>query len=104
MLSSSLLPPPSFSSSSFSLSSPLLPSLSLVFLPRVDSLQQSKARLEVANQTLRQQHQKEMEGRDDDAEQIKATMHKKLKSLTQQLEELHEEKQAAVKVRVSSAC
>ena len=41
-----------------------------------------------------------MEGRDDDAEQIKATMHKKLKSLTQQLEELHEEKQAAVKVRV----
>ena len=70
----------------------------------MDSLQQSKARLEVANQTLRQQHQKEMEGRDDDAEQIKATMHKKLKSLTQQLEELHEEKQAAVKVRVSSAC
>ena len=41
-----------------------------------------------------------MEGRDDDAEQLKASMQKKVKSLTQQLEELHEEKQAAVKVCV----
>lgn len=92
-------PPPSFllpPLSSFSL--PSLPPLLSPF--RVDSLQQTKARLEVANQTLRQQHQKEMEGRDDDAEQLKASMQKKVKSLTQQLEELHEEKQAAVKVCV----
>ena len=65
---------------------------------RVDNLQQSKARLEVSNQTLKAQHQKELESREEELEQIKTTMNKKLKSLGDQIEELHEEKQQALKV------
>jgi len=66
---------------------------------RVDSLQQTKARLELSQQTLKHQHIKELESREEDLEQVKGTLNKKLKALTQQLEELHEEKTAAVKVR-----
>ena len=73
-------------------------SLSCFFLFRLDTLQQSKARLELSNQTLKQQHQKELEGREEEVEQVRTTMNKKLKALSQQLEEMHEEKQAAVKV------
>lgn len=68
----------------------------------MDNLQQSKARLEVANQTLKAQHQKEIEGRDEEVEEIKTTMNKKLKVLGDQIEELHEEKQQAVKVGVDT--
>ena len=52
----------------------------------------------MANQTLKAQHQKELEGREEEVEQIKTTMNKKLKVLGDQIEELHEEKQQAVKV------
>ena len=45
---------------------------------RVDSLQQSKARLELAIQTTKQQHQKELESRDEEIEQIKNAMSKKV--------------------------
>lgn len=78
--------------------------LSLIPLPpfpktfRLDTLQQSKARLELSNQTLKQQHQKELEGREEEIEQVRTAMNKKLKTLSQQLEEMHGEKQAAVKV------
>lgn len=65
---------------------------------RLDTLQQSKARLELSNQTLKQQHQKELEGREEEVEQVRTAMNKKLKALSQQLEDMHEEKQAAVKV------
>ena len=65
---------------------------------KLDNLQQTKARLELANQTLKQQHSKELEGREEELEQVKVTLNKKLKSLTQQLDEVHAEKQAAVKV------
>ncbi len=65
---------------------------------KLDNLQQTKARLELANQTLKQQHGKELEGREEELEQVKVTLNKKLKSLTQQMDEVHEEKQAAVKV------
>ena len=71
-----------------------------LFVYRLDTIQQAKVRLELSNQTLKQQHQKELEGRDEELEQIKSTMNKKIKSLGQQLEEMHEEKQSAVKVRV----
>ena len=64
----------------------------------MDNLQQAKARLEVANQTLKAQHQKELEGREEEVGAIKTTMNKKLKTLGDQIEELHEEKQQAVKV------
>ena len=66
---------------------------------RLDSLQQTKARLEVSHQTLKHQHAKELEGREEDLEQVKITLNKKLKALTEQLEEEHEEKAMAVKVR-----
>ena len=64
----------------------------------MDNLQQGKARLEVANQTLKAQHQKELESRDEEVEAMKGNMNKKLKALGDQIEELHEEKQAATKV------
>lgn len=65
---------------------------------KLDNLQQTKARLELANQTIKQQHAKELEGREEELEQVKVTLNKKLKSVTQQLDEVHEEKQTAVKV------
>jgi myosin-18 len=67
-------------------------------LRRVDNLQQTKARLELSNQTLKQQHSKELEGREEELEQVKVTLNKKLKSMSKQLDEVHEEKQMAVKV------
>lgn len=70
----------------------------LLPLCRLDNLQQTKARLELSNQTLKQQHGKELEGREEELEQVKVTLNKKLKSLTKQMDEVHEEKQAAVKV------
>ena len=79
---------------SLSYSSPSLPFQTF----RLDTLQQSKARLELSNQTLKQQHQKELEGREEEIEQVRTAMNKKLKALSQQLEEMHGEKQAAVKV------
>lgn len=54
----------------------------------------------MSNQTLKQQHAKELEGREEELEQVKVTLNKKLKSLSQQLDEVHEEKTSAVKVRV----
>ena len=75
---------------------PLIKCLCVLF--RLDTLQQTKARLELSNQTLKQQHSKELEGREEELEQLKVTLNKKLKSLGQQLEETHEEKQLAVKV------
>ena len=91
---------------SLSLLPSLLPSLPpplSLFYPspqtlRLDTVQQTKARLELSTQTIKQQHQKELEGRDEEIEQLRTTMNKKLKSLNQQLEEMHEEKQSAVKV------
>ena len=76
----------------------LLTASFVLCLFRLDTLQQSKARLELSNQTLKQQHQKELEGREEEVEQVRTAMNKKLKALSQQLEDMHEEKQAAVKV------
>lgn len=70
----------------------------MCFCCRLDNLQQTKARLELSNQTLKQQHVKELEGREEELEQVKVILSKKLKLLTQQLDEVHEEKQSAVKV------
>ena len=53
----------------------------------------------MAQKSLREQHQKELEGREEDLEQVKSTMNKKLKSMEQQLEEEHENKQQAIRVR-----
>eukprot|EP00731_Ephydatia_muelleri_P023185 Em0015g768a len=64
---------------------------------RADSLQQNKARLELANQTLRQQHQKELEAREEEMERAKTVMNTKIKTLQSQVDELHMEKQAATK-------
>ncbi len=71
-------------------------------LSRLDNLQQTKARLELSNLTLKQQHGKELEGREEELEQVKVTLNKKLKSLGQQLDDVHEEKQSAVKVSFSN--
>ncbi len=44
----------------------------------LDTLQQTKARLEISSQTTKQQHQKELEARDEEVEQIKNAMNKKV--------------------------
>ena len=46
---------------------------------RADTLQQNKARLELANQTLRQQHQKELESREEEMERVKTAMNTKVR-------------------------
>ena len=48
---------------------------------------------------MKQQHQKEIEAREEDLEQMKSTMGKKLKHMESQLEEEHEQKQAAIRVQ-----
>ncbi|XP_065893389.1 unconventional myosin-XVIIIa-like [Dysidea avara] len=64
---------------------------------RCESLEQIKSRLELSLQTHRLQHQKEMEARDEEMEQLQSTMNKKMKSLEIQLENALKEKHAAVK-------
>ena len=59
---------------------------------------QSKSRLELSLQTLRTSHQKEMESREEEMDQLQSTMNKKVKSLESQLEDALEEKHTAVKV------
>lgn len=54
--------------------------------------------MELSVQSVKTQHQKELDGREEDMEQLKATMNKKLKTMEQQLEEEHESKQQALKV------
>ena len=51
-------------------------------------------------QTLRTSHQKEMESREEEMDQLQSTMNKKVKSLENQLEDALEEKHSAVKVCV----
>lgn len=74
---------------------------SCIHFYRLDTLQQTKARLELSNQTLKQSHGTELEGREQELEQVKNTMSKKLKALNQQLEEMDEERRAAVKVKTT---
>ena len=83
------------------LSYPLLsPSLPPPFLKSfLLPLSQTKTRLELAIQSMKQQHQKEIEAREEDLEQMKSTMGKKLKHMESQLEEEHEQKQAAIRVQ-----
>lgn len=81
---------------SFFVSSPHLISLS--------SLSQSKTRLELANQSAKSQHTKELESRDEDLAKQRVSMTKKLKALEQQLEEEHEHKQQAIKVGMVGNC
>ena len=59
---------------------------------------QTKSRLELSLQTLRTSHQKEMESREEEMDQLQSTMNKKVKSLENQLEDALEEKHSAVKV------
>ena len=58
-------------------------------------LLQVKSRLELSLQTLRTSHQKEMESREEEMDQLQSTMNK---SLENQLEDALEEKHSAVKV------
>ena len=48
---------------------------------KLESLQQTKTRLELTIQSMKQQHQKEIEAREEDLEQMKSTMEKKLKHM-----------------------
>lgn len=65
---------------------------------------QAKSRLELSLQTLRTSHQKEMESREEEMDQLQSTMNKKVKSLENQLEDALEEKHSAVKVCIYKRC
>ena len=56
--------------------------------------------MDLAIQSSKTQHAKELESRDEDLAQQRTSMTKKLKALEQQLEEEHELKQQAIKVGV----
>ena len=67
-------------------------------------LLQGKSRLELSMQPLRTSHQKEMESREEEMDQLQSTMSKKVKSLENQLEDALEEKHSAVKVCFYKQC
>ncbi|XP_036369695.1 unconventional myosin-XVIIIa isoform X3 [Octopus sinensis] len=59
---------------------------------QIQQLEQTKLRLEMNLQNLRQQHIKEIEEKDDDLEELRYSTQKKLKQLESQLEEEYDDK------------
>lgn len=59
---------------------------------QIQQLEQTKLRLEMNLQNLRQQHIKEMEEKDEDLEELRYSTQKKLKQLESQLEEEYDDK------------
>ncbi|XP_065196657.1 unconventional myosin-XVIIIa-like [Sycon ciliatum] len=66
---------------------------------QVHQLEQTRTRLEMANEKLRQQQQKDSEAREEELEGQRFTSHRKIKSLEVQLEEEYEERQNAVRAQ-----
>ena len=63
----------------------------------VQQLEQAKLRLEMATEKLRQQHSKEVEEKEVEMEELRATSGKRLKALEAQIEEEYEQRQQALK-------
>ncbi|XP_018418931.1 PREDICTED: unconventional myosin-XVIIIa [Nanorana parkeri] len=63
----------------------------------IQMLEQSKLRLEMEMERLRQSHSKELENKDDDVEEIRQSCQKKLKQMEVQLEEEYEDKQKVLR-------
>ncbi|XP_070572199.1 unconventional myosin-XVIIIa-like isoform X2 [Ptychodera flava] len=63
----------------------------------VQMLEQAKLRLEMQLQNLKQDHQKELDSKEEDVEEIRANSQKRVKHLEAQLDEEYMEKQSIVK-------
>ncbi|XP_077336512.1 unconventional myosin-XVIIIa isoform X15 [Lithobates pipiens] len=63
----------------------------------IQMLEQSKLRLEMEMERLRQSHSKELENKDDEVEEIRQSCQKKLKQMEVQLEEEYEDKQKVLR-------
>ncbi|KAM9320551.1 unconventional myosin-XVIIIa isoform 1-T1 [Gastrophryne carolinensis] len=63
----------------------------------IQMLEQSKLRLEMEMERLKQSHSKELESKDDDVEEIRQSCQKKLKQMEVQLEEEYEDKQKVLR-------
>ncbi|XP_019903821.3 unconventional myosin-XVIIIa isoform X3 [Esox lucius] len=65
----------------------------------IQMLEQAKLRLEMEMVSLRQSHSKDMEGKDEEVEEIRLSCSKKLKQMEVQLEEEYEDKQKVLRER-----
>ncbi|KAM4844542.1 unconventional myosin-XVIIIa isoform 2-T4 [Thomomys bottae] len=63
----------------------------------IQMLEQTKLRLEMEMERMRQTHSKEMESRDEEVEEARQSCQKKLKQMEVQLEEEYEDKQKALR-------
>ncbi|KAM9734215.1 unconventional myosin-XVIIIa isoform 1-T2 [Menidia menidia] len=63
----------------------------------IQMLEQTKLRLEMEMERLRQTHSKEIESKDDEVDEIRQSCNKKLKHMEVQLEEEYDEKQKVLK-------
>ncbi|XP_063306059.1 unconventional myosin-XVIIIa isoform X5 [Pelobates fuscus] len=63
----------------------------------IQMLEQSKLRLEMETERLRQSHTKELENKDEEVEDIRQSCQKKLKQMEVQLEEEYEDKQKVLR-------
>ncbi|XP_039251994.2 unconventional myosin-XVIIIa-like isoform X2 [Styela clava] len=66
---------------------------------QIQMLQQAKERLEMTTERTRQQHSREMDGKEEELEEMRVSYQKKIKHLENQLEEEEEERSAAMKGR-----
>nr|XP_006817918.1 PREDICTED: unconventional myosin-XVIIIa [Saccoglossus kowalevskii] len=64
---------------------------------QVQMLEQAKLRLEMQLQNIKQEHQKELDAKEQEVEDVRTNSQKKLKHLEAQLDEEYSEKQAALK-------
>ncbi|XP_031428134.1 unconventional myosin-XVIIIa-like isoform X2 [Clupea harengus] len=65
----------------------------------IQVLEQAKLRLEMEMERLRQHHSKDIEGKDEEVEEIRQSCNKKLKQLEVQLEEEYDDKQKVLRER-----
>ncbi|KAJ8348699.1 hypothetical protein SKAU_G00272880 [Synaphobranchus kaupii] len=65
----------------------------------IQMLEQAKLRLEMETERLRHAHSKEMEGKDEEVEEIRQSCSKKLKQMEVQLEEEYDDKQKVLRER-----
>ncbi|XP_051540244.1 unconventional myosin-XVIIIa-like isoform X4 [Myxocyprinus asiaticus] len=63
----------------------------------IQMLEQAKLRLEMEMERLRQTHSKELDGKDEEVEEIRLSCSKKLKQMEAQLEEEYEDKQRVLR-------
>lgn len=67
----------------------------------IQQLEQGKLKLEITQERMRQQHLKELEERDQELENVKSSLQRKLKAVEVDLEEKHQERQKMIQEKRS---